>query len=190
MIQRNRIPFNSRQLHCLEQLYQWRDKIARSEDESTGYVLPNHMLLQLAQLLPREIQGILACCNPVPPLVKQNLNEIHALIYKSREVPLDVKDNVRLTNQSMNLLKKEYDSFANHDDNHVSQDNDENYFNCVLDNHVQDKDHSRMDTSVTMMDTSDKTESFASNLASCFPERIKKVVTIDQFVSPYERVSN
>lgn len=95
LIQRNRMPFNPRQLYCLEQLYEWRDGVARAEDESTGFVLPNHMLLQLAQLLPREIQGILACCNPVPPLVKQNLNQIHAIIYKAREVPLDQKDHVR-----------------------------------------------------------------------------------------------
>jgi len=38
--------------------------------------------------LPREMQGILACCNPIPPLVKQNLNEIHEIILKAREQPM------------------------------------------------------------------------------------------------------
>ena len=75
----------------------------------TGFVLPNHMLLQLSQLLPRETQGILACCNPVPPLVKQNLNQIHAIIYKAREVPLDSKRScqvrfVYLTRNEINQL--------------------------------------------------------------------------------------
>lgn len=28
--------FNSRQLQALQKLYQWRDKLARQEDESTG----------------------------------------------------------------------------------------------------------------------------------------------------------
>ena len=52
------------------------------------YVLPNHMLLQICGILPREKQGILACCNPIPPLVRQYLNELHAMIVKARESPL------------------------------------------------------------------------------------------------------
>ena len=52
------------------------------------YILPNHMLLQICGILPREKQGVLACCNPIPPLVRQYLNEIHAIIAKARESPL------------------------------------------------------------------------------------------------------
>lgn len=28
-------------------LYQWRDSVARDEDESTGYILPNKTLLEI-----------------------------------------------------------------------------------------------------------------------------------------------
>lgn len=86
---KSRKTFNSRQLHALRHLYSWRDKVARVEDESTGYVLPNHMILEISEILPRERQGIMACCNPCPPLVQQNLNELHAIILKAREVPLN-----------------------------------------------------------------------------------------------------
>jgi exosome complex exonuclease RRP6 len=75
----------------MKSLYAWRDKIARLEDESLGYVLPNHMLMQIAEVLPREQQGILACCNPIPPLVKQQLNELHMFILNARELPLSKK---------------------------------------------------------------------------------------------------
>lgn len=37
---------------------------------------------------PREPQGIIACCNPVPPLVRQQINEMHLLIQQAREMPL------------------------------------------------------------------------------------------------------
>lgn len=46
------------------------------------------MLLQMCEVLPREIQGIIACCNPCPPLVKQQLHELHQIILKAREVQL------------------------------------------------------------------------------------------------------
>lgn len=80
--------FDNRQLFALREIYAWRDKISRFEDESNPYVLPNHMLLQIAETLPREMQGILACCNPIPPLVRQHLNTIHQIVLKAREQPL------------------------------------------------------------------------------------------------------
>nr|KAG5707355.1 hypothetical protein BaRGS_005322 [Batillaria attramentaria] len=80
--------FNSKQLQALKNLYGWRDGMARVEDESTQYVLPNHMLLQMAEILPRERQGVLACCNPIPPIVRQYQYEIHAIIMEARETPL------------------------------------------------------------------------------------------------------
>ncbi|VDP11422.1 unnamed protein product [Soboliphyme baturini] len=79
---------NSRQLYALKQLCAWRNRVARVQDESLGYVLPNHMMMQIADILPREVQGILACCNPVPPLVKQELNELHRIIMNARDMPL------------------------------------------------------------------------------------------------------
>ncbi|CAF0798614.1 unnamed protein product [Rotaria sp. Silwood1] len=85
---KSRKTFNIRQLAALKSLYYWRDKIARHEDESTGYVLPNHMLLQISEILPREPQGVRACCNPVPLLVQHNLHDIHQIILHVRDIPL------------------------------------------------------------------------------------------------------
>ncbi|KAH8040022.1 hypothetical protein HPB51_009278 [Rhipicephalus microplus] len=53
LYRKSRKTFNSRQLHALRHLYSWRDKVARVEDESTGYVLPNHMILEISEILPR-----------------------------------------------------------------------------------------------------------------------------------------
>ncbi|CAM0956965.1 unnamed protein product [Alopecurus aequalis] len=43
---------SSRQLAVLAGLYQWRDSVARAEDESTGYILPNKTLLEIAKQMP------------------------------------------------------------------------------------------------------------------------------------------
>ena len=47
------------------------------------------MLLQIAEILPREMQGILACCNPIPALVRKNLSHLHQLICIARSQPVD-----------------------------------------------------------------------------------------------------
>lgn len=95
---RHKKALNPNQLEAFRLLYGWRDQIARLEDESYAYVLPNHMLFGLAEVLPKEPQGVLACCNPVPSLVRQNVNEIHHLIVQAREVGPSVNNNAQRVN--------------------------------------------------------------------------------------------
>ncbi|CAF5115328.1 unnamed protein product, partial [Rotaria magnacalcarata] len=61
------------------------------------YVLPDLLLIHLAELLPKDPQGIRACCKLVPELVEKNLEEIHRLLMQAIEKPLvdlnDVKSN-------------------------------------------------------------------------------------------------
>merc|ERR1719318_370543 len=90
LVRKARANPNNKQLFCLKELYSWRDKMARVEDESVHYVLPNHMMLKISTELPREMQGILACCNPVPPLVKQNLGALHSIVLAARDKKLTV----------------------------------------------------------------------------------------------------
>ena len=82
---RHKKRLNKNQIEAFRLLYTWRDQIARLEDESYAYVLPNHMLFGIAEELPKAPQGVLACCNPVPTLVRQNINEIHRLVKQARD---------------------------------------------------------------------------------------------------------
>merc|ERR1719419_545689 len=92
LIRKARMNLNNKQLSCLKEFYSWRDKTARVEDESVHYVLPNHMMLKICTELPREMQGIMSCCNPVPPLVKQNLGALHSIILTARDKQLMAVD--------------------------------------------------------------------------------------------------
>lgn len=54
--------------------------------------------------LPREPQGIIACCNPVPPLVRQQVNELHLLVQQARETPLlKVREDSRQQGETSSL---------------------------------------------------------------------------------------
>ncbi len=90
LAEKSRVSLDSRQMFALKEMFVWRNSIARQEDENEQFVLPNHMLLKICTELPREMQGILACCSPVPPLVKQNLQALHSILLKARERPLTV----------------------------------------------------------------------------------------------------
>ncbi|XP_043429671.1 exosome component 10 isoform X2 [Prionailurus bengalensis] len=116
---------NTQQLTAFQLLFAWRDKTARREDESYGYVLPNHMMLKIAEELPKEPQGIIACCNPVPPLVRQQINEMHLLIQQAREMPLlksEVATGVKKTSPLPSPERLENVLFGPHDCSHAPSD--------------------------------------------------------------------
>ncbi|KAL7288501.1 hypothetical protein TKK_0017466 [Trichogramma kaykai] len=119
MFRKFRRNLNNRQLYALKEIHKWRDETAREEDESLHYVLPNHMLLNIAEVLPREMQGILACCNPIPPLVRQNLLKIHKMILKARDQPLVthiLEENIQQRSvQSNDFISSESWNVATHD---------------------------------------------------------------------------
>ena len=73
------------QLTVFKRLHRWRDQIAREEDESVSYVLPNRSLVTLSAALPHTMQGVVAACNPVPPLVQVYAEDIAYIIQKTRK---------------------------------------------------------------------------------------------------------
>uniref|UniRef100_A0AAX7T1E9 Exosome complex component 10 n=1 Tax=Astatotilapia calliptera TaxID=8154 RepID=A0AAX7T1E9_ASTCA len=114
--------FNTQQLTAFRLLFAWRDKLARQEDESTGYVLPTHMMIKISEELPREPQGIIACCNPVPPLVRQYNNELHLLVQQAREMPLLKAEIAAQKKKGLTPIKKpEVPLFGPHDTSRVSE---------------------------------------------------------------------
>ncbi|KAF7660933.1 hypothetical protein LDENG_00272540 [Lucifuga dentata] len=114
--------FNTQQLTAFRLVFAWRDKLARQEDESTGYVLPTHMLIKISEELPKEPQGIIACCNPVPPLVRQQVNELHLLVQQARDMPLLKAEIASQTKKGLTPIKKpEVTLFGPHDTSRVSE---------------------------------------------------------------------
>lgn len=102
VLRKSRSTFNAKQMFAFKELYAWRDSISRELDESVGYVLPNNLMIRIAEYLPREPQGITALCNPVPPTVKKYLSDIHAVILKAIDVPLEETSKVMINN-SLNV---------------------------------------------------------------------------------------
>ncbi|KAK0437138.1 ribonuclease H-like domain-containing protein [Desarmillaria tabescens] len=57
-------------------VHAWRDKVAREEDESTRYLLPNHFLFQLAENPPADMAALLRVFHSPPPLMKKRAREL------------------------------------------------------------------------------------------------------------------
>jgi ribonuclease D len=80
IIQRLPEVLNEENISVLRAVHGWRDHIARQEDESTHYVLPKHMLLNLTRIMPITPKDVINQCNPTPVLVKLYANELSKII--------------------------------------------------------------------------------------------------------------
>uniref|UniRef100_A0A8C4NZH7 Exosome component 10 n=1 Tax=Dicentrarchus labrax TaxID=13489 RepID=A0A8C4NZH7_DICLA len=96
--------FNTQQLTAFRLLFAWRDKLA------------------VWKWMDLEPQGIIACCNPVPPLVRQQVNELHLLVQQAREMPLLKAEIAAQKKKGLTPIKKpEVLLFGPHDTSRVSE---------------------------------------------------------------------
>jgi len=84
IIHRDPNAINGEQFAVLKAVHKWRDQTAREEDESPRYVMPNHILRRIAEVMPTDPQSIHGCCNPIPPLVRMYSMDIARIIEKTR----------------------------------------------------------------------------------------------------------
>ncbi|KAN0114265.1 Ribonuclease H-like domain containing protein [Russula decolorans] len=61
-------------------LHVWRNRVAREEDESTGYVLSNRFLFKLAERPPADMAALLHAFDFTPPVVKRRAKELLDII--------------------------------------------------------------------------------------------------------------
>ncbi|CAN4110182.1 unnamed protein product [Withania somnifera] len=72
--------FNAQQLAVVAGLHGWRDVIARAEDESTGYVLPNKTLIEIAKQMPLTPSKLKQSMKPKHSYVERNLGSVVSII--------------------------------------------------------------------------------------------------------------
>lgn len=67
---------NAKQLAVVSALHEWRDRMARQEDESTGYVLPNKALIEIAKQMPTDTGHLKRIVKSKFPCVESHLDDI------------------------------------------------------------------------------------------------------------------
>lgn len=76
---------DAKQLAVVYTLHQWRDYIAREVDESTGYVLPNKALIEIAKKMPTDTAELKRMVKSKYPFVDENLDQVVGIIWNATE---------------------------------------------------------------------------------------------------------
>jgi exosome complex exonuclease RRP6 len=102
------ITLNEKQTIVFKQIYKWRDQVAREEDESVKYVLPNHMLRSIAETIPKTIKEMLDLCSPIPHYLRRDRAKLMTIINQSinRETKEEEEDREEEKEEVSELLKE------------------------------------------------------------------------------------
>ncbi|CCX17119.1 ribonuclease H-like domain-containing protein [Pyronema domesticum] len=80
MLGRTNEGLNPMQAAVFKAVHQWRDKVAREEDESVAYIMARHQLFNLARKMPVDAAGVLGCCpRPSPPVTSRAQEIVDAI---------------------------------------------------------------------------------------------------------------
>ncbi|KAK1384702.1 HRDC domain-containing protein [Heracleum sosnowskyi] len=74
---------NAQQLAVVAGLCEWRDVVARTEDESTGYILPNKTLLEIAKQMPLTTISLHQLVKLKHQYVERHLDSVVSIIKHS-----------------------------------------------------------------------------------------------------------
>jgi exosome complex exonuclease RRP6 len=76
--------FNNQQFAVFRAVHAWRDKIARADDDSTAFVMPNHVIFSIAKLMPVDMITLLGIAHPISHSVKFRTAELLELIKSAK----------------------------------------------------------------------------------------------------------
>ncbi|GAM87508.1 hypothetical protein ANO11243_055330 [Dothideomycetidae sp. 11243] len=72
--------FSKEQFSVFRSLHQWRDQVARDQDDSTHFVLSNHHLFNLSREMPSDKSQLFNIVQPMPQPVKLRADEVLEVI--------------------------------------------------------------------------------------------------------------
>ncbi|KAF8866128.1 hypothetical protein BDZ45DRAFT_611003 [Acephala macrosclerotiorum] len=75
---------NNEQFAVFKAVHGWRDRIARTDDDNPSFVMPTHVVMSLAKLMPMDMVALLGIAHPVSHSVKSRAGELLDLIKSAK----------------------------------------------------------------------------------------------------------
>ena len=76
--------FNNEQFSVFRAIHAWRDRIARADDDSPTFVMPQSVLLSIAKVMPMDMVALLSIAHSASHSVKSRAGELVALIKSAK----------------------------------------------------------------------------------------------------------
>ncbi|KAK3718724.1 exosome nuclease subunit [Vermiconidia calcicola] len=89
MLSRTPALFTKEQFAVFRAVHKWRDDVAREQDDSVHYVMPNHQIFSIARELPTNRAALLGIAQPTTQTVRLRGDELLSVIIKAKQSGAD-----------------------------------------------------------------------------------------------------
>ncbi|KAK4540891.1 hypothetical protein LTR36_008833 [Oleoguttula mirabilis] len=84
------------QFSVFRAVHRWRDGVAREQDDSVHYIMPNHQIFSIAKALPTTKAELLGIAQPASQTVRLRADELASVIFNAREAGGDGPEMLEL----------------------------------------------------------------------------------------------
>ncbi|CAP64644.1 uncharacterized protein PODANS_5_9190 [Podospora anserina S mat+] len=77
--------YNKEEFAVFRALWNWRDKTAREEDESTGFVMKEHVMAEIVRVMPSDKKALWSLLDGHARNLKGRLDELFGVVQEGRE---------------------------------------------------------------------------------------------------------
>ncbi|OAL46152.1 hypothetical protein IQ07DRAFT_198656 [Pyrenochaeta sp. DS3sAY3a] len=86
LITRTPVQFTPQQFSVFRAVHKWRDDLARAEDESPLFIMPNHAVFSIARLMPVDKAALYNAIQHVSPVIRVKADELVHIIAKAKQL--------------------------------------------------------------------------------------------------------
>lgn len=92
LLTRTPVQYTPQQFSVFRAVHKWRDDVARVEDESPLFVMPNHAVFSIARALPDDKAALFNVTQHVSHILRVRADELVAVINEAKAVGADAPD--------------------------------------------------------------------------------------------------
>ncbi|KAF2018509.1 hypothetical protein BU24DRAFT_343073 [Aaosphaeria arxii CBS 175.79] len=89
LISRTPVQYTKQQFSIFRAVHKWRDEVAREEDESTTFIMPNHAVFTLARVVPMDKAALFNAVQHVSPILRNRADELIKVLTEAEHLEND-----------------------------------------------------------------------------------------------------
>ncbi len=88
--------FSREQFAVFKAVHQWRDAVAREEDESLHHVMPKHVMFSIATSMPMDMPSLLGVSHPISQPMRSRAGQLLGIVKKAKEDGVDGPEMIEI----------------------------------------------------------------------------------------------
>jgi len=108
LILKTPVQFTPQQFAVFRAVHKWRDDVAREEDDSPLFIMPNHAVFSIGRYMPEDKAALYNAVQHVSHILRARADELVSIIAEAKETGMNGPDLYATLQRVANLREAEY----------------------------------------------------------------------------------